>query len=127
MTRSSTVHLGVDAALVGLLALVWWSGRRSLKKISADRIAATLNVLEARVTAFEADHDRFRNDAARELGALSRICGEAAGILDRARHAKDAPPPLERGELEEAARLCRGAVSSKVPLDLRTLLNDQLA
>lgn len=127
---------------VTLLALGFHLYRRTVHSAAEKRLQACLAVLETRAADVERDLTSARATVVAQVETLRRITQGAQQILDKAREASLAPASLEERELRDLVQKnlplrdvptlkqleeARAGIASELPLDLKTLLREQLA
>lgn len=139
-----SLELWITQALfnVALIGFGLYLYRRVAYSKAERRLQASLSVLEARAAEIESDLSAARASALTQVESMRRICQGAQQILDKAREASSAPASLEERELKDLAQKslplrevptlkqleeARARVPSALPLDLKTLLREQLA
>lgn len=140
------IQLFINLILVNSL-FVWWKDRQARPLAEAQSAArADLDALEAQARQIEKDAALYRRRMEEQLRFLTQLCEQAQAILMR--HAADGvalSASLEEEELkalrDPASQLPRASTSipsvqelevkkqamrPEIPLDLRSLLRDQL-
>ncbi len=128
------------------LAFAVWKDRGSRQQVPEDFGSVELAAFQNQVSQFEKDALAYRRRMEEQLRYLSDVCEQAQGILTRNTHNGAAlSPSMEEEELKamrlssayiarhggpipsvQELELRKAAIRPEIPMDLRSLLRDQL-